>query len=113
MGYELEYKQAFLYFCFIFLFFYVTGYFLVFMILIGIAMAPLEELDPEEVEDEEELLPFLENTYTRIEFIYFEINAEKIKNIELKSLELDFNLKLNKKKEIVKNEYIFLKENFR
>jgi hypothetical protein len=108
MEYELERKQAFLYFCVIFLFFYITGYFLTFVVLTGIAMAPLEELDPEKVEDEDELLPFLENTYTRSDFIYFEINFEIIRNLEIENLKLNFNFK-NNKKQIVKDEYIFLK----
>lgn len=60
---ELEYRQFHIYIFIILLFYYLTGYFLTFLYLIIWIMAPLEELDPDEVEFEEELWPFIEYTY--------------------------------------------------
>lgn len=84
---ELEYRQFSLYFVIILIFFYFTGYIWVFLYLLVWALAPLEELDPDEVEDEEELWPFIENTY-------IETNWKKgNSNIKLEFNKLNYNNK--------------------
>lgn len=60
---ELEYRQFSIYFFIILIFFYFTGYIWTFLYLLVWVLAPLEELDPDEVESEEELWPFIEFTY--------------------------------------------------
>jgi hypothetical protein len=60
---ELEYRQFSIYFCIILVFFYFTGYIWTFLYLLVWTLAPLEELDPDEVESVEDLWPFIEFTY--------------------------------------------------
>jgi len=74
MDLELEYRQAFLYFIVLFIFYLVTGYLITFLFFWILSLAPLEELDPDEVEDEEELWPFFEETNIELDWYYFEIN---------------------------------------
>jgi len=81
---ELEYRQFSIYIWIILFFFYFTGYIWIFLYLLVWVIAPLEELDPDEVESEEELWPFIENTYIETNWKKGELNIK---------LELDhFNL---------------------
>ena len=81
---ELEYRQFSIYILIILFFFYFTGYIWIFLYLLVWVIAPLEELDPDEVESEEELWPFIENTYIETNWKKGELNIK---------LELDhFNL---------------------
>lgn len=86
---ELEYRQFSIYFFIILFFFYLTGYIWTYLYLLVWVLAPLEELDPDEVESEEELWPFIENTYMEtnwnkgelkikfeLETLYFNQNAK-------------------------------------
>jgi len=110
---ELEYRQFSIYFLIILIFFYFTGYIWTFLYLFVWVLAPLEELDPDEVESEEELWPFIEFTYidtnwkkgnVNIEFEYTKLpnfdNLETIfsdtqlLNCYIKNSEIDLNSKI-------------------
>ena len=73
---ELEYRQFSIYFFIILIFFYFTGYIWTFLYLLVWVLAPLEELDPDEVESEEELWPFIEFTYIDTNWRKGEVNIE-------------------------------------
>jgi hypothetical protein len=81
---ELEYRQFSIYFFIIIFFFYFTGYIWTFLYLLVWVLAPLEELDPDEVESEEDLWPFIEFTYIETNWRKGEVNIEfeltKLKN---------------------------------
>ena len=68
-GLELEQRQSKFYIGLILLFFFFTGYFFLLLLLCIFIIAPLEELDPDEVESEEELWPFLEFTYVETNWL--------------------------------------------
>jgi len=90
---ELEYRQFYIYLFLGSIFYYLTGYFFVFIYLIAWMLAPLEELDPEEVESEEELWPFIELTYLETSW---EKGNLKIKK-EFENLDLQLKEKLTEK----------------
>jgi len=96
-GLELEIRQSLLYSVIIFFFFYLTGYFFLSLYMLMWLIATLEELDPDEVESEEELWPFLEYTYIETNWRKgnFYINMEIDKEVALKESNI-----LNKLKEI-------------
>jgi len=73
---ELEYRQFSIYFCIILVFFYFTGYIWTFLYFLVWVLAPLEELDPDEVESEEDLWPFIEFTYIETNWRKGEVNIE-------------------------------------
>jgi len=85
---ELEYRQFSIYFFIILIFFYFTGYIWTFLYLLVWVLAPLEELDPDEVESEEELWPFIENTYIETNWKKGELK------IGLELAKLNFNQKI-------------------
>jgi len=110
---ELEYRQFSIYFCIILVFFYFTGYIWTFLYLLVWVLAPLEELDPDEVESEEDLWPFIEFTYIETNWRKGEVNIEfestkfknsnnmeiifyetKMFNTYLKKSEIDLNSKI-------------------
>jgi len=112
---ELEYRQFSIYFCIILVFFYFTGYIWTFLYFLVWVLAPLEELDPDEVESEEDLWPFIEFTYIETNWRKGEVNIEfestKFKNsnnMEIIFYETQmFNTYL-KKSEIDLNSKIFI-----
>jgi len=73
---ELEYRQFSIYFFIILIFFYLTGYIWTFLYFFVWVLAPLEELDPDEVESEEDLWPFIEFTYIETIWRKGEVNIE-------------------------------------
>jgi len=83
---ELEYRQFSIYFFIILIFFYFTGYIWTFLYLFVWVLAPLEELDPDEVESEEELWPFIEFTYIDTNWkkgeVKIEFESTKLPNID-------------------------------
>jgi len=96
-------------------FFYFTGYIWTFLYFLVWVLAPLEELDPDEVESEEDLWPFIEFTYIETNWRKGEVNIEfestKFKNsnnMEIIFYETQmFNTYL-KKSEIDLNSKIFI-----
>ena len=112
---ELEYRQFSIYFFIILIFFYFTGYIWTFLYLFVWVLAPLEELDPDEVESEEELWPFIEFTYIDTNWkkgeVKIEFESTKLPNIDnLETIFFDtqlFNYNI-KNSELELNSKIFI-----
>ena len=111
---ELEYRQFSIYFFIILIFFFLTGYIWTFLYFFVWVLAPLEELDPDEVESEEDLWPFIEFTYIETIWRKGEVNIEfeflKLKNFN--NMENAFfcetNLFSTNKSEVDLNSKIFI-----
>lgn len=76
------------------------------MTLSILIFAPLEEIDPEETESEEELYPFIENTY--IETDWFKANSHIQDEVNIDQLLLETENLSNFLKKNTKNEYKIL-----
>jgi len=88
-GQELEYRQCHTFVLIIIIFYLLTGYFIGSLIFLMLIYTIIEEVDPEEVDNIEELAPFIDDVYAENDFIIVKSFLEDVKNEELDRIEKD------------------------
>src|ERR1700727_1373930 len=131
-GQELEYRQCQIYVIIAIIIYFFTGYFIVTLLFVMLIYTILEEIDPEEIDDIEELSPFIEHVYTNNDFVIVSSFLEDVKlneadNIKKKYIKFkndsycyknhadfyNFYLNLNKENKILKDEILYISLNIK